>query len=199
MQLNAGSLLERYRLGQFPMSNDRNGIDWHDPDPRSIIPIESYKTQKSLKSTINRGLYEVKVNAQFETVLRACAELRTPWDGTWMNDEMFKAYIELHEMGHAHSVEIYEDEVIIGGLYGVHIGGVFFGESMFSKKTNASKLAFHHLLKILKDRQFSLLDSQYINPHTRMLGAIEIPRSEFKMRLKHAIVAPASFTLLPQK
>ena len=179
--------------GIFPMADADGTLYWYSPDPRAIIPIDTYKPSKSLRPILNRQLFEIRVNADFEGVMRGCALPRQEEDATWISDEIISAYTELHQMGFAHSVETYVCDQLVGGLYGVAIGGVFFGESMFHTVSNASKVAFHYLIEILKQQGYELLDTQFINDNVRRFGAIEIPKSEYIKLLKKALLKKAGF------
>ncbi len=171
------------------MADEREGeIFWHSPDPRAIIPLDSAKPPRSLKQFLKKTPLEYKIDAQFKKVVVECANRKE----TWINDEIIQAYTELHELGFAHCVESYLNNELVGGLYGVTIGGAFFGESMFFKISNASKAAFYHLVKTMKKRGFILLDSQYINYFTESLGAIEIPKERYLKILNRAIHLPCS-------
>lgn len=182
-------LLAAYQQGYFPMADEREGeIFWHSPDPRAIIPLDSAKPPRSLKQFLKKTPLEYKIDAQFKKVVVECANRKE----TWINDEIIQAYTELHELGFAHCVESYLNNELVGGLYGVTIGGAFFGESMFFKISNASKAAFYHLVKTMKKRGFILLDSQYINYFTESLGAIEIPKERYLKILNRAIHLPCS-------
>ncbi len=179
--------------GIFPMADADGTLYWYSPDPRAIIPIDTYKPSKSLRPILNRQLFEIRVNADFEGVMRGCALPRQEEDSTWISDEIISAYTELHQMGFAHSVETYVCDQLVGGLYGVAIGGVFFGESMFHTVSNASKVAFHYLIEILKQQGYELLDTQFINDNVRRFGAIEIPKSEYIKLLKKALLKKTGF------
>jgi len=173
-------LYQHYYQGIFPMADALGEISWHFPVYRAVFSINRYQCKKSLKPYLKPGIFEVRINRAFEEVIRNCAVPRKPFDGTWLNESMIRAYVELHQRGFAHSVEVYQNDTLVGGLYGVHIGSIFFGESMFSHVSNASKVAFHHLMRILQKNQFMVLDSQYLNDHTELLGAIEIRDFAFK-------------------
>lgn len=170
-------------------------INWYSPDPRAIIPLDNYKPAKSLRSILNKNVFEIRINQQFEQVMRYCSMPRFKGDGIWISKEMIQVYSNLNQLGYAHSVETYIDNQLVGGLYGVQIGAVFFGESMFSSVSNASKVAFHYLIKILRQNNFELLDSQYMNDNVRRYGAIEIPRKEFLEKLEIAILKERNFLL----
>lgn len=179
-----------YRNGFFPMADpDSNRILWHRPEQRGIIPLDRVKISRSLRQVLKRGTFTVTFDSAFEDVVTNCS-LR---DDTWISDEIIDAYCELHYLGHAHSVETWYEGELVGGLYGVAIGGAFFGESMFSIKSNASKVAFAHLADRLNERGFRLLDTQYINDFTASLGALEIPDVVYQMLLADALLAPCSF------
>jgi leucyl/phenylalanyl-tRNA--protein transferase len=193
--LNWEVLYQHYYEGIFPMANALGKISWHFPAYRAVFSIKRYRCKKSLKPYLNPGIFEVHINRAFEEVIRNCAVPRKRHDGTWLSESMIRAYLELHQRGFAHSVEVYQNATLVGGLYGVHIGSIFFGESMFSRVPNASKVAFHHLMQILQKNQFMVLDSQYLNDHTEMLGAVEIPDYAFKALVYSARDIHSSFNL----
>lgn len=186
-KLTADDLIYGYMNGIFPMADSDNIVYWYSPDPRAIIPIDTYKSPHSLRPILNKKLFEVRVNTDFEGVMRACAVPRHKDDATWISEEIISAYYELHRLGLAYSVETYIDERLVGGLYGVAIGGVFFGESMFYRVPNASKVAFHYLIEILRNQKYELLDTQFINDNVKRFGAIEVPRLEYLKLLKKAL------------
>ena len=188
-------LYQHYYEGIFPMADALGEISWYFPVYRAVFSINRYRCKKSLKPYLKSEIFEVSINRAFEEVIRNCAVPRKPSDGTWLNESMIRAYIELHQRGFAHSVEVYQNAALIGGLYGVHIGSIFFGESMFSKVSNASKVAFHHLMLILQKNNFMVLDSQYLNDHTENLGAFEIRDSAFKQIIVSARDIQSSFIL----
>ena len=196
--LNPGSstllpdvLLLGYRNGFFPMADpDLGRILWHRPEQRGVIPLDRVKISRSLRKEIERGTFTVTINEAFSNVIQGCAAR----EDTWINDEIIDAYTELHHLGHAHSVEAWHHGQLAGGLYGVSIGGAFFGESMFSVVSNASKVAFAHLVYRLNSRGYRLLDTQYVNDFTASLGAIEIPDVVYQMLLADALHAPCTFT-----
>lgn len=184
--LNIEELLFGYNNGIFPMADSQTKeVYWYSPDPRAIIPLESYKPSKSLRPLLNRNYFEVKVNTNYKKVISSCSLPRFEGDETWISNEIEKVYFQLHKLGFSHSVETYLNNKLVGGLYGVAIGGVFFGESMFHNVPNASKVAFHYLIEILKSRGYKLLDTQFINDNVKRFGAIEIPKSEF-LKLLHS-------------
>lgn len=179
-------LYSNYFEGYFPMADELGVITWHAPVFRAVFSITSYKSKKSLKAYLKPEVFHWSINLAFEDVIRKCALPRSDQNGTWLTDELINAYIELHRQGFAHSIEVYKGNVLVGGLYGVQIGSAFFGESMFSLVPNASKVAFHHLMQLLKANNYMLMDSQYLNDHTEMLGAVEIPDFIFTALLKEA-------------
>lgn len=191
--LTPDDLLYGYINGIFPMADADNTLYWYCPDPRAIIPLETYKPAKSLRPVLNNSVFEVKIDQAFEQVMRECATGRADGEGTWISEEIIQAYTELQKLGFAHSVEAYYEGELAGGLYGVSIGGAFFGESMFYKVSNASKVAFHSLIEILKTTGFELLDTQFINDNVRRFGAIEIPKSDYMNRLREAVSKKVRF------
>jgi leucyl/phenylalanyl-tRNA--protein transferase len=186
----ADLLLYAYRTGAFPMALDGGEISWFSPDPRAIIPLnERFHIPHGLQRTLKKNVFEIRINAAFEAVMSGCA-LR---EDTWINDEIRDSYVNLHHLGHAHSVEAWKDGKLAGGLYGVAIGGAFFGESMFHEVTDASKVALHALVMRMRDRGYQLLDTQWTTAHLRTFGAIEIPRSKYIKLLHSALEAECSF------
>ncbi|TNE32955.1 leucyl/phenylalanyl-tRNA--protein transferase [bacterium] len=184
-------LIQAYKQGYFPMADHKDGdVYWHCPDPRAIIPLENPKKPKSLKRTEMKYEFEYRFDTNFKVVIEKCAER----EDTWISREIIETYMQLHYLGMAHSVETYLDDELVGGLYGVAIGGAFFGESMFNTFTDAGKGAFFRLIERLSERKFLLLDSQYINPFTKQLGAIEIPYIEYLKLLIKATNYSTSFT-----
>ena len=186
-------LLYGYMNGIFPMAEADGTIYWYSPDPRAIIPIETYKPSHSLKPVINRKTFQIKVDVDFEAVMRGCSSPRSLEDSTWISEDIIAAYTALHELGYAHSVEAWRNNQLVGGLYGVSINGVFFGESMFSVESNSSKVAFHYLIEILRDNKFKLLDTQFINDNVLRYGAIEIPREDYIVRLQEGLLLKRKF------
>lgn len=183
-------LLGAYASGCFPMAESRDGpISWLSPDPRAIIDLDAFTIPRSLRQTLKKQHFDVRIDTCFEEVIRACAE-RTE---TWISETIIRSYVRLHRLGHAHSVEAWRSDRLAGGLYGVALGGAFFGESMFSRERDASKVALVHLVKRLRSRGFILLDTQWITPHLARFGAVEIPRSMYLRLLRDALYRPASF------
>ncbi len=184
-------VLYGYRHGYFPMAESIRGkeIFWYDPDPRAILPLESFHVSRNLAKLVRQGRFEVVSDRAFEEVIRACADRRS----TWISEEIIRVYTELHEAGYAHSIECYQEGTLVGGLYGVALGGAFFGESMFHRVRDASKVALVHLVRRLRENGFVLLDTQYSTPHLEQFGLIEIPRIEYKRRLREALKVQASW------
>jgi leucyl/phenylalanyl-tRNA--protein transferase len=178
-------LVRAYRKGLFPMALEDGEIGWFSPDPRGIIPIETFHVPARLARVLRRGVFTLSVDRAFEDVMRACAE--RPDEGTWISEEIVETYTALHRLGLAHSVEVWQDRALAGGLYGVHLGGAFFGESMFHRVTDASKVALAALVDRLARRGFTLLDTQWITPHLAQFGAVEIPRDDYLRRLAAAL------------
>lgn len=185
-------LIDCYRRGIFPMADDRSADGFYlmDPDQRAIFPLETFKPSRSMKKFMRKTNLKVTYNDAFPDVIRACAELRSE---TWISYGIEWLYNSLHNRGDAHSVEVWHDSQLVGGLYGVTQGGAFFGESMFSTATNASKLALIYLVKKLKDKNFILLDAQYLTDHLVSLGAMEISRQEYQALLKQALTIKSKF------
>ncbi|MDN5697650.1 MAG: leucyl/phenylalanyl-tRNA--protein transferase [Rubrobacter sp.] len=181
-----------YRNGAFPMA-DEYGVEMYRADPRAVLELDELHVSKSLARTIRGGRYEARVDEDFEAVIRACAERRPERTETWINAEIIDAFLGLHERGLAHSVEAYRREMLVGGLYGVTLGGAFMGESMFSRERDASKVCLYHLVERLKQRGYVLLDCQIQNDHMRGLGAREIPETEYLRRLQRALALERSF------
>ncbi len=182
-------LLHAYRSGVFPMAMENGEIAWFSPDPRAIIPLDEFHVPHGLRRRLKRREFEIRIDQSFEEVMRACAER----DETWINEEIVESYVELHHRGAAHSVEAWQNGELAGGLYGVAQGGAFFGESMFHRVTDASKIALHALVERLRARGFTLLDTQWITPHLRTLGAFEIPRSVYRQLLAESLKLACDF------
>ena len=180
-------LLNAYSQGIFPMAQPDGAIYWYDPDPRAILPLDSFHVPRSLPRRIRRGGFDVRVDTAFQAVITACAEPGTGRETTWISSEIIEAYGELHKLGFAHSVEIWIGDDLAGGLYGVTLGGLFAGESMFSRVTDASKIALVYLVRRLIRQRFVLLDVQFMTAHLRRFGAVEIPRYEYQHYLEGAL------------
>ena len=183
-------LLRAYHSGIFPWYDDGDPILWWSPDPRAIIELNSLQVSRRLRRTVRSGRFTLTVNRAFGEVIRGCADRA---EGTWITREMLKAYVTLHQLGHAHSVEAWADGELAGGLYGVAVGGLFAGESMFTRQRDASKVALVYLVERLRERGFRLFDIQMRTEHTARLGAIEIARSEYLARLREAIDCTVTF------
>ena len=183
-------LLSAYRQGVFPMYEECEPVCWWSPDPRAVFDLDGLHVSSRLERTIRSNKFQITFDQEFVGVMRGCADRR---EGTWITSDMVAAYHRLHQIGHAHSVEAWLGGELVGGGYGVSIGGRFAGESMFHRVSDASKVALVHLFEHLRERGFVLFDTQIINPHTRGLGAYTIPRTEYLARLREAIVVPATF------
>jgi leucyl/phenylalanyl-tRNA--protein transferase len=183
-----------YRNGAFPMADEYGGgVELYRADPRAVLELDGLHVSKSLARTIRSGRYDVRVDENFGAVIRACAESRPERRETWIDDEIITAFLGLHERGVAHSVEAYRGDLLVGGLYGVSLGGAFMGESMFSRERDASKVCLYHLVQRLKERGFVLLDCQIQNDHMQSLGTKEIPEAEYLRRLSHALSLDRKF------
>jgi leucyl/phenylalanyl-tRNA--protein transferase len=189
--LRSERLLEAYRRGIFPFFDEHSPILWWSPDPRAVFEMDGLRVSRRLARTVRSGRFELTLDRDFEGVIRGCA--RGPGEGVWITADMITAYIGLHRLGHAHSVEAWHGGELAGGVYGVAAGGLFAGESMFTRVTDASKVALVHLMGHLGRRGYVLFDVQYLNPHTESLGAVEIPRREYLARLRTALRLPVTF------
>lgn len=189
-------LVSAYASGWFPMAVGGAGIRWFSPDPRGIIPLDTFHVSRRLARVINRGEFQIEVNRDFPAVIRACAGAARGDEepGTWIDDEIVASYTALHDAGYAHSVEAWKDGALAGGLYGVSLGGAFFGESMFHRVTDASKVALAALVERLRAREFVLLDTQWTTEHLEQFGAIEVPRRRYLELLGDAIQRDCAFT-----
>jgi leucyl/phenylalanyl-tRNA---protein transferase len=192
-------LLKAYACGIFPMaeSADDPGIHWIEPPLRGVIPLEGFHVPSRLARTVRSGRFEVRVNGDFESVIDGCAEPNRGRARTWINARIRTLYGRLHEIGHCHSIEAYENGVLAGGLYGVSLGRAFFGESMFHRARDASKVALVHLVARLKAGGFVLLDTQFVTDHLKTFGAIEVPRRQYHRLLEDALAGEANFAALP--
>lgn len=189
--LSPERLLDAYRHGIFPWYDAGSPILWWSPNPRAIIELNGLHVPRRLRRTLRSGKFTVTFDRDFAAVIRGCAAGRT--DGTWITADMIAAYERLHRLGHAHSVEVWAGDELAGGLYGVAINGFFAGESMFTRITDGSKVALVALVERLHERGFELFDIQFVTDHTRRLGAIEVPRSEYLRRLQQALTRDVSF------
>ena len=188
-------LLKAYAVGVFPMaeSADDPALYWVEPDERGLIPLDGFHISHSLKKSVRHAGFEIRIDTSFETVMRACAEKTADREETWINERILKLYTQLHKMGFCHSVETWKDGALVGGLYGVRLGAAFFGESMFSRQRDASKVALVHLVEGLKRGGFALLDTQFITTHLARFGAIEIPRERYLLKLHDALNREAAW------
>ena len=188
-------LLQAYAMGMFPMSEDADDdqVFWVQPEKRGIIPLDSFHAPKSLLKTVRRGRFEIKIDHDFHGVVDGCAESKGGRERTWINGTIRNACYALFERGHCHTVEAHFEGALAGGLYGVSLGGAFFGESMFSKMTDASKVCLVHLVERLKQRQFALLDTQFLTAHLARFGAVEISKKKYEKLLAAALKKEARF------
>jgi leucyl/phenylalanyl-tRNA--protein transferase len=195
MEITPELLLQAYRIGVFPMGERRDDpkLYWLDPRLRAILPLDAFHLPQRLRRTVRQGRLEVAADTAFADVVRACAEPRPGHPESWINEPIVDLYTELHRRGHAHSIECRLDGHLVGGLYGVSVGAAFFGESMFSRERDASKVALVHLVARLIKGGFRLLDCQFMTEHLRSFGAIEVPREQFRALLGEAITRTATF------
>lgn len=184
-------LVAAYEAGYFPMAMDDGAIRWFSPDPRGILPLDAFHAPRRLLRVVRSGRFDVTVNRAYREVMEACAADRD--EGTWISDEIIESYDALHKAGLAHSVEVWAGSELAGGLYGVSLRGAFFGESMFHRAADASKVALWALVERLRERGFRLLDTQWLTPFLASLGAVEIPREAYLQRLQAALRTNASF------
>lgn len=189
-------LLRAYAAGIFPMADDADDPDvfWVQPEMRGILPLDQFHMPRSLARTVRRAPFDIRFNAAFRAVIAACAEPAADRQRTWINSTIRDLYVKLHEMGHAHSVEAWQEDQLVGGLYGVTLGRAFFGESMFSRKTDASKVCLVYLVRRLRERGFVLLDTQFTTEHLQRFGAIEVPHDEYEDMLRAALTGEARFS-----
>lgn len=189
-QIISPELLESaYRQGIFPMADDDGNIGWYSPDPRAILPIEQFHISQTLAATIRKDRFAIRIDTAFEAVMRACGQR----DQTWISEEIIAAYTTLHRLGKAHSIEAWQGERLVGGLYGVALGGAFFGESMFSRATDASKVCLAFITRRLQERGFILHDCQFHTPHLARFGLQLLPRREYLQRLATALSLDCRF------
>jgi leucyl/phenylalanyl-tRNA---protein transferase len=189
-------LLAAYASGWFPMADEEGVISWYSPDPRGIMPLDTFHVPSRLQRVVRKGNVQVEIDTAFEEVMRSCAMAEREPDetGTWISEEIIESYCALHAQGFAHSVEVRQDGALVGGLYGVALGGAFFGESMFHRVTDASKVALVALVDRLRSRGFILLDTQWVTAHLQQFGAIEIPRPEYLRLLEASLKLGVSFS-----
>ena len=176
-------LINAYAQGIFPMADHEGQLHWYAPDPRAILEHDHLHVSRSLRATLRKGIYTLRMDSAFEAVMRCCADRAE----TWINEEFIKTYTQLHRVGFAHSVEAWQDGRLVGGLYGIALGGAFMGESMFSYATDASKVSLVTLVRHLKARGYVLHDTQFVTPHLATLGVTEISRSSYERRLRAAL------------
>jgi leucyl/phenylalanyl-tRNA--protein transferase len=193
MLLTPDLLLSAYAQGIFPMGGEDDRIYWYDPDPRAILPLTNFHIPRSLRRSVRKGAYNISRDKAFGEVIRACARPARGREETWINEEIIDAYEQLHRLGFAHSVEVWRDDILIGGLYGVALNALFAGESMFSRERDTSKVALVHLVAHLRRQGFVLLDIQFLTQHLERFGAIEITRESYKKALSVALNHPAKF------
>ena len=188
-------LLRAYAVGLFPMAERRDDptLYWIDPEKRGVLALEDFHVPRRLRRTVRHTHYEVRCDTAFPEVIRCCAESAPGRRETWINEEIARLYVELFEMGRAHSVECWDGGALVGGLYGVALGGAFFGESMFSRATDASKVALVHLVARLKLGGYTLLDTQFVTPHLGQFGVVEVARAGYRVMLARALEAHATF------
>ena len=200
-KLSPEILVRAYAAGVFPMSESRHDptIFWVDPELRGVIPLDGLRISKSLRKVLRKGDFTVTADQDFQAVIEACAEPREDKrggpPGTWINDEIIRAYTEMHQLGLAHSIEVWREGRLVGGLYGISLKGAFMGESMFSRETNASKVALAHLVARLRLGGYGLLDTQFLTEHLASMGGVEIDGREYLERLERALGLEAQFPL----
>lgn len=182
-------LLQGYRLGVFPMATHHDSIEWFSPDPRAILPLDGFHVPHALRRLLRNNPFETTIDTAFSEVIRGCAKRRD----TWINREIIESYTRLYQLGHAHSVEAWKQGKLAGGLYGVAVGGAFFGESMFHRVTDASKITLVVLVEHLRARKFVLLDTQWLTPHLQQFGGIEISRNQYLRLLRRAVELSRKF------
>ncbi|RBP12180.1 leucyl/phenylalanyl-tRNA--protein transferase [Roseiarcus fermentans] len=194
-ELTADILLRAYSIGVFPMAESRESTElfWVEPHERGVFPLDGLVVSRSLAKTVRSGRFEVVADRDFSAVMRACAER----DNTWINDEILRLYCSLHDAGHAHSVEVYQSGELVGGLYGVSLRSVFFGESMFHRVRDASKAALVHLFARLRAGGYRLLDTQFLTEHLASLGAVAVSREDFRLMLAESLRTGADFGAVP--
>lgn len=189
-ELSPENLLAAYAVGIFPMADDDGTLRWFAPDPRAILDLDSFKVSRSLRQRMQRKTFTISIDRSFRSVVQCCADRP---DGTWISEDILDAYSTLHGLGYAHSVEAWREDRLVGGLYGVAMGGAFFGESMFHRETDASKVALVGLVERLCLKQYVLLDVQFMTPHLQRFGAVEISREQYEQRLEAALTLDCRF------
>ncbi|KXG86526.1 leucyl/phenylalanyl-tRNA--protein transferase [Agrobacterium bohemicum] len=186
-------LLRAYSIGLFPMADsaDDPELFWVEPDMRGVIPLDDFHVSKSLAKAIRKKPFDIRFDSAFDAVMIGCAAEADNRPSTWINGTIHRLYNELHDIGHAHSVEAWEGDELVGGLYGVSLGSAFFGESMFSRRTNASKICLVHLVEHLREKGFTLLDTQFTTEHLKTFGAIDVPKADYSKMLEPAVNRPS--------
>lgn len=198
--IDSDVLLRAYAYGVFPMAESRDDpqLYWIDPEARGILPLDRFHVPKRLRRTVRQHPFEIRIDTAFREVMLGCAEAAPNRDGTWINERILALYCELHARGQAHSVECWKDGRLVGGLYGVSLGAAFFGESMFSRETDASKVALVYLVARLLAGGYRLLDTQFVTSHLKQFGAVEISRDAYRARLFEATSREGDFYSLPR-
>ncbi len=198
-RLSPEVLLQAYAMGVFPMGESRydTRLHWIDPETRGVLPLDSLHVSRRLARTVRRETFEIRVDSAFDAVIRACAEPGPGRWSTWINDQILALYDEVHRMGRAHSVECWREGKLVGGLYGISLGAAFFGESMFTREADASKVALVHLVARLRAGGYGLLDVQFVTPHLARLGAVEVPRTVYHRSLAKALDGRGEFYSWP--
>jgi leucyl/phenylalanyl-tRNA---protein transferase len=199
IEITPDILLKAYAAGIFPMAEDADdpSLFWVEPQERGIIPLEGFHLSRRLARTLRRDEFDIRIDRDFDAIIDGCAEPGHGRDRTWINDRIRKLYGELFDLGHCHTVEVYRDGGLVGGLYGVTLGAAFFGESMFHRERDASKIALAHLVARLRRGGFKLLDTQFVTDHLVQFGAIEVPRRVYKRLLREAMESPADWHAWP--
>ena len=199
IEITPDLMLRAYRHGLFPMAETRRGerLYWLDPERRGVLPLDRFHLPRRLLRTVLSGAFTVTADEDFSAAIASCAEPAPGREDTWINPQIERLFTELHEMGFAHSVECWQDDMLVGGLYGVAIGGAFFGESMFSRARDASKVALAHLVARLRLSGFTLLDTQFVTTHLAQFGTCDVPRDEYKTRLAVALETQAHWVAAP--
>jgi leucyl/phenylalanyl-tRNA--protein transferase len=198
IELTPELILRAYQAGIFPMAEDATSEDvfWVSPQMRGVIPLEATHVSRSLKKVLRTHTFDIRVDTDFEAVIEGCSTAGTDRDSTWINPAIRRLYGQLFERGFCHTVEVWNGDALVGGLYGLSIGAAFFGESMFHRRTNASKIALAHLLERLKAGGYRLLDTQFVTDHLKTFGGTEIPREDYELRLANALEHSADFYAL---
>ena len=199
IEITPDILLKAYAAGIFPMAEDADdpSLFWVEPQERGVIPLDGFHLPKRLARTLRADVFELRVDQNFDAVVAGCAEPGPDRDKTWINGRIRRLYGELFDLGHCHTVEVYRDGDLVGGLYGVTLGAAFFGESMFHRERDASKVALAHLVARLRRGRFKLLDTQFVTGHLSQFGAVELPRRVYKRLLRESIEASADWCALP--